>query len=47
VCISIGEPEEKRKFERPRRRGENNIKPGLREIVCDDLVLIHLAKDTN
>jgi hypothetical protein len=41
----VGKPEGKRTFGRPRRRGEDNIKMDLREIVWAGMVRIHLAQD--
>jgi hypothetical protein len=43
--ISIGKPEGKRKLGIPRCNWKNNIKLDLKEIVFDDLDLIHLAQD--
>jgi hypothetical protein len=41
--ISVGKPEGKRPLKRPRRRWENNIRMGIREIGWDDMDLIDLA----
>jgi hypothetical protein len=35
--VLVGEPEGKRPLERPRRRGEDNIKMDLQEVVCGGL----------
>jgi hypothetical protein len=43
--ILVGRPEGKRPLERPRRRWEDNIKMGLREIGVDGANWIHLAQD--
>ena len=42
-----GEPEGKRPLERPRRRGENNIKIDIQEVGCRVMDWIELAKDTD
>jgi hypothetical protein len=41
----VGKPEGKRPLGRPRRRWVNNIKMDLREIGCDDMDWIDLARD--
>jgi hypothetical protein len=41
----VGRPEGKRPLGRPRRRWEDNIKMGLREIGIDDVNWIRLAQD--
>jgi hypothetical protein len=41
----LGKPEEKRPLVRPRRRWEDNIKMGLQEVGCGDMVWIELAQD--
>jgi hypothetical protein len=41
--ILFDEPEGKRPLARPGHRWENNIKVGLKEIVCEDVDWIHLA----
>jgi hypothetical protein len=43
--ILVGKPEGKRSLGRPRSRWVDNIKMDLREIGCDDMDLIDLAKD--
>jgi hypothetical protein len=43
--ILFEKPEGKRPPERPRCRGENNIKTGLRYILCWGLYWSHLAQD--
>jgi hypothetical protein len=43
--ILVGKPEGKRPLRRHRRRWENNIKIGIREIGCDGMDWIHLAQD--
>jgi hypothetical protein len=43
--ILIGRPEGSRPLGRPRRRWEDNIKMGLREIGFGDVDWIHLAQD--
>jgi len=46
VCrVSVGMPEGKRPLGRPRRRREDNIKLGLREIVIDGENWIQLAQE--
>jgi hypothetical protein len=41
----VGRPEGKRPLRRPRRRWEDNIKKGLREIGMDGANWIRLAED--
>jgi hypothetical protein len=41
--ILVGKPEGRRPLGRPRRRWEDNIKMGLREIGFGDVDWIHLA----
>jgi hypothetical protein len=43
--ILVGRPEGRRPLGRPRRRWEDNIKMGLREIGFGDVDWIHLAQD--
>jgi hypothetical protein len=43
--VFVGRPEGKRLPERPRRRWEDNIKMGLREIGIDGANWIQLAQD--
>jgi hypothetical protein len=43
--VLVGSPELKRPPERPRRRGEDNIKMDLREIGIDGMNWIRLAQD--
>jgi len=43
--VLVGKPEGKRPLGRPRRRWENNIKMGLREMGCGDMDWIELAQD--
>jgi hypothetical protein len=43
--VLVGRPEGKRPLGRPRRRGEDNIKIGLREIGIDGANWIQLAQD--
>ncbi|KAJ4437465.1 hypothetical protein ANN_17609 [Periplaneta americana] len=43
--VLVGRPEGKRPLGRPRRRWEDNIKMGLREMVYDDRDWINLAQD--
>jgi hypothetical protein len=43
----VRRPQWKRLYERPRRRWDDNIKIGHREIGCDDADCIHLAQDRN
>jgi hypothetical protein len=43
--ILVGRPEGRRPLGRPRRRWEDNIKMGLREIGSGDVDWIHLAQD--
>jgi hypothetical protein len=43
--ILVGKPEGKRLRARPRRRWEDNIRMGLREIVWKHVNWIHLAQD--
>jgi hypothetical protein len=43
--VSVGRPEGKRPLARPKRRWEDNIKMGLREIVIDGANWIQLAQD--
>jgi hypothetical protein len=44
--VLVGRPEGKRLLGRPRRRWEDNIKMGLREIGIDGANWIQLAQDT-
>jgi hypothetical protein len=43
--ILVGKPEWKRPFLRPRRRWEDNIRMGLREIGWELVHWMHLAQD--
>jgi hypothetical protein len=43
--IFVGKPEENRSIGRPRRRWENNIRMGLKEIAWEGMDLTHLAQD--
>jgi hypothetical protein len=43
--VLVGRPEGKRPLERPRRRWEDNIKMGLREIGIDGANWIQLTQD--
>jgi len=43
--ILVGKPEWKRPFLRPRRRWEDNIRMGLREIGWEVVHWMHLAQD--
>jgi hypothetical protein len=43
--VLVGRPEGKRPLERPRRRWEDNIKMGLREMGIDGANWIQLAQD--
>ena len=43
--ILVGKPKGKGPLGRPRRRWENNIKMGLREVGCDSADWITLAED--
>jgi hypothetical protein len=43
--ILVGNPEEKRLLRRPRRRWLDNIKMDLREIGCDGMDWIDLARN--
>jgi hypothetical protein len=43
--ISDGKPEGKEPLGRPRRRWEDNIRMGLREIGWEDVDWVHLAED--
>jgi hypothetical protein len=43
--VLVGRPEGKRPLGKPRRRWEENIKMGLREIWIDGANWIHLTKD--
>ena len=43
--VLVGKPESKRPVGRPRRRWEDNIKMGLREVCCDPRAWIALAED--
>jgi hypothetical protein len=43
--VLVGKPEGKRPLERPRRRWENGIKMGLRQIGWGDVEWIRLAQD--
>jgi hypothetical protein len=42
--ILVGKPEGKSSCERPRRRWEDNIKMGLREIGWENVDLIHMVQ---
>jgi len=46
-CIQffVGKPEGKRPLGRPRHRWEDNIKMGLQETGCGDMVWIDLTED--
>jgi hypothetical protein len=41
----VGKPEGRRPLGRPGRRGEDNIKMGLREVGCEGADWIDLAQD--
>jgi hypothetical protein len=41
--ILVGKPEGNRPFERPRSRGDNNIKIDLQEVGCGSIYWIELA----
>jgi hypothetical protein len=43
--ILVGKPEGKRPLEKPRRRWEDNIRMGLREIKWGRMDWMHLAQD--
>jgi hypothetical protein len=43
--VLVGRPESKRPLRRPRRRWEDNIKMGIREIGIDGAKWIQLAQD--
>jgi hypothetical protein len=43
--ILVGKSKGKRPLGRQRRRWKNIIKMGIKEIGCDDMDWIHLAKD--
>jgi hypothetical protein len=43
--VLVGRPEGKRPLRRPRRRWEDNIKMGLREIGIDGANWIRMARD--
>jgi hypothetical protein len=43
--VLVGKPEGKRPLGRPRRRWEDNIKMGLREVGCGGMDWIELAQD--
>jgi hypothetical protein len=43
--VLVGRPEGKRPLGRPRRRWEDNIKMGLKEIMIDGATWIRLAQD--
>jgi hypothetical protein len=45
--ILVGKPEGKRPLGKPRRRWEDNIRMGLREIEWEGVDCIHLAQDKN
>jgi len=41
----IGKPEEKEQLERSRRRWEDSIRIGVRNIGCEDVDWIHVPQD--
>ena len=41
----MAKPEEKRPFETPRRRCENNIKMDIQVVGCGDMDCVELAED--
>ena len=43
--VLVGKPGEKRPLERPRCRGEDNIKSDLQEVECGSMDWIDLAQD--
>ena len=43
--VLVGKPEGKKPLERPRHRGEDNIKMDFREVGCDPGEWIDLAED--
>jgi len=43
--VLVGKPEGKRSLEKPRRRGDYNIKMDLREVECEVVDWIELAQD--
>ena len=43
--VLVGKPEGKRSLGRPRRRWEDNIKMGLKEVGCVGIDWINLAQD--
>ena len=43
--VLVGKPEGKRQLGRPRCRGEDNIKMGLKEVGCGGMDWIELAQD--
>jgi hypothetical protein len=45
--ILVGKPERRKSVGRSRRRGEDNIKMDVREIVLEGVDWIHLAQDMN
>jgi len=45
--ILVGKPERKRPLGRPRRRWDDNINMGLREVGCGGVDWIDLAQDRN
>jgi hypothetical protein len=45
--ILVGQYERKRPLRRPRRRWEDNIRLGLREIAWKGVDWIHLAQDSD
>jgi hypothetical protein len=43
--VVVGKPEGKRPLGRPRRRWEDNIKMGLKEVGCGGMDWIEMAQD--
>jgi len=43
--VTVGKPEGKKQFGRPRRRWEDNIMMDLQEVECGGMDLIELAQD--
>jgi hypothetical protein len=43
--ITVGKPEDKRPLGRPRRRWEDNIRTGLRELGWEDVDWMYRAQD--